>query len=288
MLKGQTQKKTRTLLSPDFLPKHRKIIRTCPEMAPFFCAKPRSRETLVIFPSDSAMLATTNKMIENPFCSGLQNKLLTLTHKFQKATESKHEKNTTQLGQDYYQTYSRTRVERVYFLPFLSPEYRRINRKWPEMATFLLHESHVARNSGDIPFPSHQHPNPDCCSVLLPAPLHESLDLYQPRPPTFWKTGRFLGRTFTGLTRVSLVTRVCRRIVGALFGLKHRKIGRKPPKVGLHETLVIVPSEKYRDTHTRNGHTHTHPKQATTCATQAWHQKCLQNVVKHPWWSSRN
>ena len=61
-----------------------------------------------------------------------------------------------------------------------------------------------------------------------------------------------LGRTFTRLTRVSLVTRVWCRFFGALFGQKHRKISREPleralflirAKVGLHETLVIVPSD---------------------------------------------
>ena len=60
-----------------------------------------------------------------------------------------------------------------------------------------------------------------------------------------------MGRTFTRLTRVSLVTRVWRRFFGALFGLKHGKISRKPPeralffcaKVGLRKTLVIVPSD---------------------------------------------
>ena len=36
-----------------------------------------------------------------------------------------------------------------------------------------------------------------------------------------------LGRTFTRLTRISLVTRVWRRFFGALFGLKHRKISKK-------------------------------------------------------------
>ena len=61
-----------------------------------------------------------------------------------------------------------------------------------------------------------------------------------------------LGRTFTRLTRVSLVTRVSRRFFeGPFRPYTHRKISRKPPgrtlffcaKVGLHETLVIVPSE---------------------------------------------
>ena len=60
------------------------------------------------------------------------------------------------------------------------------------------------------------------------------------------------GKTFTRLMRVSLVARVWRRFFGALFDLKHRKISRKPPeraffffcaKVGLHETLVIVPTD---------------------------------------------
>ena len=43
---------------------------------------------------------------------------------------------------------------------------------------------------------------------------------------------RSLGRTFTRLTRVSLVTRVRRSFFGALFGQKHRTISRKPSREG--------------------------------------------------------
>ena len=42
-------------------------------------------------------------------------------------------------GQDFYQTYARTRVERGFFVcPFFAPKHRKISRKCPEMAPFLF------------------------------------------------------------------------------------------------------------------------------------------------------
>ena len=57
------------------------------------------------------------------------------------------------MGQDYYQTYAHTRVERVSFFPALvCLKHRKINGKWPEMALFsLCAKARFARNSGDIP-----------------------------------------------------------------------------------------------------------------------------------------
>ena len=54
------------------------------------------------------------------------------------------------MGQDYYQTYARTRVEPRFFLAIFGAKDRKISRKWPEMAPFFLRESLVAQDSGDI------------------------------------------------------------------------------------------------------------------------------------------
>ena len=53
----------------------------------------------------------------------------------------------TNMGEDYYQTYARSRVEPVLFCP----KYTGISRKWLEMALYSLRESQVSRNSGAIP-----------------------------------------------------------------------------------------------------------------------------------------
>ena len=54
------------------------------------------------------------------------------------------------LGQDYYQTYARTRVERV-FSAFFCPEHRKWAENGQKWHFSFLRESQVARNSGDIP-----------------------------------------------------------------------------------------------------------------------------------------
>ena len=56
-------------------------------------------------------------------------------------------------GQDFYQTYARTRVERgFYSCPFF-PQTQENKLKMPRKGTFsFLRESQVAHNSGDIPF----------------------------------------------------------------------------------------------------------------------------------------
>ena len=86
---------------------------------------------------------------------------------------------------------------------------------------------------------------PICSDVFRFPPICSNLFSEQIRT-----NQRNLGRTFTRLTRVSLVTRVWRRFFGGPFGLKtqenKQRTSREGPffvcaKVGLHETLVIVP-----------------------------------------------
>ena len=48
---------------------------------------------------------------------------------------------TPNLGQDFYRTYARTRVERVFFFSFSAlscPKHRKVSRMCPEMALFLF------------------------------------------------------------------------------------------------------------------------------------------------------
>ena len=52
-------------------------------------------------------------------------------------------------GQDFYQTYARTRVERGFFSCFFLPQTQENKQKVPRNGTFsFARESQVARNSG--------------------------------------------------------------------------------------------------------------------------------------------
>ena len=57
------------------------------------------------------------------------------------------------VGQDYYQTYARTRVERMFLSTlFFCLKHRQISENGQKWHLFpFLRESQVARNSGDIP-----------------------------------------------------------------------------------------------------------------------------------------
>ena len=54
------------------------------------------------------------------------------------------------IGQDFYQTYARTRVERGFFHALFCPKHRKITTNAQKLHPFFLRESQVACNSGDL------------------------------------------------------------------------------------------------------------------------------------------